>query len=514
MPPSGFEPIKRVRGEKTQQLQLQLAGGLDILLDAARNFRQNSNINQAAAIAFFALLAIIPLFILTIILVNYFFGSFPGTQELLFEAISEYHPYISEKLFDQLGKIEEKKRLLGWLGLLGLLWVAAMAIRSLERSLKMIFRVEATRNFLTSTALALGIMTFLWVVALLMIAANYTQELFNLDHPVREMILGRAPSNVLILFGYALPKLISILIVGSCYKFIPQSRITWTSALAGGVIFTFFLAMAKLAFSWYLGTHARYSIIYGSLDALVIVIIWIFYLSVIFLFAAELVSSYGRRDTILLERVLLGQNVKKLRVADRIYRKFGQTYQPGAYIFREGEGGQEMYYILQGRVQMEKRSGDVTRVLAQMGPGDYFGEMALLVDTRRTASVQVLETSLIATIQPETFRAILRENEEVAILMLREFSQRLKNAGILLDELNQSWSRLMVLAYLMLQEERLPEGIKELSSHLAGITGKDAAEVEDLMGSLERQGLLNSEQGKITGLNKAKVGEFWRKGQG
>lgn len=497
--------------DKGEKIQLQLAGILDILLDAARNFGQNGGSNQAAAIGFFALLSLIPLFILTMILVNYFFGSFPGAQELLFEAIQEYHPYVSEKLLEQLGRIEEKKRLLGGLGLLGLAWVAAMVVRALERSLNMAFRVEGTRNFLASTLLALGIMILLWAATMLMIATNYSQELFQLDHPIRELIVGSLPPSLLVLFGGALPKLITVLMVGSCYKFIPKSRISLTSALAGGVIFTFLMASAKIGFSFYLEKYARYGIIYGSLDVLVIVVIWIFYLSLIFLFTAELVSSYGRRDLILLERALLGQKGKMLRVSDRLYRKFGQTCQPGDYIFKEGESGQEMYYILQGRVQMEKKAGDVTRVLAQMGSGDYFGEMALLVDTRRTASVQVLETSLIATIQPKTFRSILRENEEVALLMLREFSHRLKNTGLMLDELSQSWSRLMVASYLLLQEESLPEDAQELASRLAAITGKDADEIAVVLESLHQQGLLTFANGRITALNKSKIGELIKK---
>ncbi len=482
---------------------MQLAGILDIVLDAARNFNLNCGTNQAAAIGFFALLSIIPLLILTMILVNYFFGSFPGAQELLFEAINEYHPYISEKLFEQLGRVEEKKRLMGGLGLLSLAWLAIMVVRALGRSLNMIFRVEGKQNFIASTLIAMGIILLLWTATMVMIAANYSREILHLDHPLQELIFGSIPPSLMVLIDSGLPKLITVLMVGLSYKVIPKSRITFKNALAGGIIFTFLMATAKSGFSLYLANYARYGVIYGSLDVLIIVIIWIFFLSLIFLFTAELVSSYCRRDLILLERIILGQKKKMFRVADRIYRKFGQTYQPGAFIFKEGDSGQEMFYILRGRVQMEKRAGDITRVLAQMGEGDYFGEMALLVDTQRTASAKVMETSLIATIQPKTFRALIRENEEVALLMLREFSRRLKNTGILLEELSQSWSRLMVAAYIILQEKSLPADAHDISARLAAITGKDTGEIAALLESLHQLGLLTGENGKITSIDKS-----------
>ncbi|MDI6726354.1 MAG: YhjD/YihY/BrkB family envelope integrity protein [Smithellaceae bacterium] len=499
---------KNEGGKTADRVHLQLAGLLDIALDAAKNFRLNGDATQAAAISYYALLSAFPLFILTLLVISYLLGSYPGIQETLIGAIREYHPYLTEKLLTQLGAIEEKKRLLGGLGVISLLWFASLVIRALEMALNRIFHAGARRNLLASTAMALSLMILVWVAALLMVVINYGQTLISLDHAVRELFAWSLPPYFTLLFGHAIPYLIMITIVGFCYKVIPQSRITIGSALAGGVIFTFFMAIAKFLFTWYLANHSRYTIIYGSLDALVVIFIWIFYLSLIFLFCAELVSSYRRRDLILLEGVILDKKKMARKSVGRIYRRFGQAYQPDTYIFKEGDRGKELYYILEGRVQLEKKAGSVKKILGRMGPGEYFGEMAVLVDTNRTVSVLALEPSVIAVIRGDIFRDLLRESGEISLSMLREFARRLKNTNGLLDQLGQSWIRLFAISYLSLKDQGRNVPLNDLPGELAGMAGKEISEMEALVRDLAQRGVLEPEQGDAVGLDRDKAREL------
>ena len=71
-------------------------------------------------------------------------------------------------------------------------------------------------------------------------------------------------------------------------------------ALAGGVICAFLCEVAKHFFTWYIRTYGRYSMIYGSIEAIVILVLWTFYSACILLFCAEVVSAYQRRDITLL----------------------------------------------------------------------------------------------------------------------------------------------------------------------------------------------------------------------
>jgi membrane protein len=63
-------------------------------------------------------------------------------------------------------------------------------------------------------------------------------------------------------------------------------------AMVGGVIFSVGIGVAKFLFSWYLGfAMTRYNVIYGSLTAVILTVVWIYYMSVVLLFSAEIVSE-------------------------------------------------------------------------------------------------------------------------------------------------------------------------------------------------------------------------------
>ena len=73
---------------------------------------------------------------------------------------------------------------------------------------------------------------------------------------------------------------------------VPNQKVYVRYAFVGGVIFSLGLAAARFAFRWYLVTAIeRYNLIYGSLTAVVLMIMWIYYLSLVFLFSAELVAA-------------------------------------------------------------------------------------------------------------------------------------------------------------------------------------------------------------------------------
>jgi len=89
------------------------------------------------------------------------------------------------------------------------------------------------------------------------------------------------------------------------YRIIPADKIRSGVALVGSALFALLMEVAKQFFTWYIANYTRYDVIFGTLGTIVIVVIWAFYVALIFLFCAELMSSYQRRDIILLERAML-----------------------------------------------------------------------------------------------------------------------------------------------------------------------------------------------------------------
>jgi CRP-like cAMP-binding protein len=101
---------------------------------------------------------------------------------------------------------------------------------------------------------------------------------------------------------------------------------------------------------------------------------------------------------------------------------YGRDFPAGAVVFEEGDPGSRMYVIVSGSVRIEKRVGSRSLRLALLGPGEAFGEMALLEDASRSASAVVEQPARILEIDEAAFEDLVRNNGEVALRLLRRLS--------------------------------------------------------------------------------------------
>ena len=101
-----------------------------------------------------------------------------------------------------------------------------------------------------------------------------------------------------------------------------------------------------------------------------------------------------------------------------------RRYAAGEQIIRRGEeGGVGFYLILEGRTEV--RAGE--EVLARLGPGEYFGEMSLLLaDTPRTADVVALESTSCLVITRWAFKSLLAAHPDMALTIMSELARRLR----------------------------------------------------------------------------------------
>jgi CRP/FNR family transcriptional regulator, cyclic AMP receptor protein len=102
-------------------------------------------------------------------------------------------------------------------------------------------------------------------------------------------------------------------------------------------------------------------------------------------------------------------------------RKFGT----GEIILSRGEGGVGFYLIRDGSVEI-KSDGNI---LAKLGPGQFFGEMAILDNQPRSADVVAAEQSTCLIVSEWSFKALISENPKIALNMLQEFARRLREAN-------------------------------------------------------------------------------------
>jgi CRP-like cAMP-binding protein len=104
-------------------------------------------------------------------------------------------------------------------------------------------------------------------------------------------------------------------------------------------------------------------------------------------------------------------------------------FQPGQMIFREGDTTQEAYRILKGRVEISIAGDGKSVILAQLGEGDIFGEMAMVDERPRSASAQALEVTECEVLTAENFNEAVLQRPEILIPYLASFFERLRTAN-------------------------------------------------------------------------------------
>jgi CRP-like cAMP-binding protein len=101
-----------------------------------------------------------------------------------------------------------------------------------------------------------------------------------------------------------------------------------------------------------------------------------------------------------------------------------ESREPGDEIFAEGEIGDALYLVLEGKVRVHRQD----RVIAELGERECFGEMALLDTEPRSATVTALSGTQLLKITREDFEEIMSEKPEIGMGIIKVLSRRLRNA--------------------------------------------------------------------------------------
>lgn len=107
-----------------------------------------------------------------------------------------------------------------------------------------------------------------------------------------------------------------------------------------------------------------------------------------------------------------------------------EWYPQDTDIFHQGDEGSIMFVIVAGRVQVVRNSDGHEHVLAERGPGDFVGEMAIIDSVPRVATLHTASEVRVLAIDGETFKEILRERPEVSLAVLQSISRRLRELSV------------------------------------------------------------------------------------
>lgn len=103
-----------------------------------------------------------------------------------------------------------------------------------------------------------------------------------------------------------------------------------------------------------------------------------------------------------------------------------RQYQPGEEIIRQGDTGVGLFILTDGRVRVTQNRQGETFDLGVLEHGQVFGELSLLDDLPRTATITAIEPCQVIIVPIWDFRAALRDNPSMSLNMLSSLSQRIR----------------------------------------------------------------------------------------
>ena len=254
-----------------------------------RRFIETDLMTQAAPLSFYALLSLAPLLVLLLWLTA---SLYPPAQQSLLDQIHQLAgpsaATVAETVIRNASDRPDVGSLAGWWSTALLFVGATVVFAQLQGALNLIFRTDAQRlnglpAWLMKRVFSLGVVLaigFLLIVS--MIATTALQVVF-----------ARLPS-LLPMLGYATTLLLYTLAFAFFYHYLPDRRVAWRQAFLGGAITAALFATGRYLIGLYLAQAAPGSA-YGSMGALVLLLVWIYYASVVFFIGALLTAVIDER---------------------------------------------------------------------------------------------------------------------------------------------------------------------------------------------------------------------------
>jgi membrane protein len=267
-------------------------GVLDIVVHAGRTFHHARAMEGAAAVAYYALFSLFPLLFFVVAIGSTVLKNQQVQQQVL-AFVTESLPTAKELVEKNIEHMLEIRGTVGLVGTIGLLWAATGVFNALTHNINRAWRDAGTHNFLRGRLMALAIAGSL--IALLWILSMFITTIFNLLPQLSVPVLGDVSfykTWLWLIVSRLLPWLLMYLTFLLLYWWIPNTRVRWSEANWGAIVAVVAWEINRASFIWYLNSGlARYQLVYGSLGAVVALMLWIYVSSLIALFGAHLSAS-------------------------------------------------------------------------------------------------------------------------------------------------------------------------------------------------------------------------------
>lgn len=269
--------------------------------DAVQDYVEDDGPTLAASLSFYALLSLAPMLLVVTELAGWWLGTDAAISQIrgwLAELVTGDALDALNTLLDQLAeqKIIRSSGFFGWLGGLSTLFVATTLVAQLQRGLNRIWRVRPNPErqgvviFLVKRGISLAIVlvTVVAVLASTIVSGSVDTVL----KWASGLVPSAAESFAYDLGGGVVTWVVLTLIFTTGFQVLPDVRIRWVDALAGGAFTVLLVEVGSGLLGWYFGVAAVGSA-WGASGAVAVLLIWVYYTSNILLLGVELTRCWA-----------------------------------------------------------------------------------------------------------------------------------------------------------------------------------------------------------------------------
>jgi len=196
--------------------------------------------------------------------------------------------------------------------------------------------------------------------------------------------------------------------------------------------------------------------------------------------------------------------------------RFARMLKAGDAIFREGDAGDTMFVIRKGKVRITKHVRGGEKTFAILGPGEFFGEMAILNGAPRSATATAAEDVTLLEVDARRFEGMITKQAEIAVRFIQKLARRLEDADQLIAILTKRDPKTRLILGLMREAELrgfpgenedaivISRDLDDLSEEL----GILRTETDEAVGRLIRVGIVRPVTDGLEVASIARLNEF------
>lgn len=259
----------------------------DVLIQTVQSFSTHRMPELAAALAYYGVLALFPLLLVLIALSSTFVAGNQGVQQTI-HFVGQYLPGAEFELQSILAQVLEARGPATLIGVVTLIWSASGLFDVLQNGMSRAWNTPAPRSLIKQRFYSIAAVGGLGLLFLVSVVVS------TVTNDAVQFALGQNEASVEVA-GNVLGFIASFLAFVVLYRVFPNAYVPWLAVLASALSAALLWEMAKHIYEIYLLYFARFNLVYGSVGALIGLLLWMYISAMILLFGGELAAVLGRR---------------------------------------------------------------------------------------------------------------------------------------------------------------------------------------------------------------------------